>query len=316
MRNLSAWCAWLCLATACVAADDESVEPDDEGDAEPVEREAFAGGDLATVAQINPYYGGRFSDLNIKGPVTYQTARRMARFIANNWPRLSVIGMEEIADAANAQMIAQILTEETGHPWTAQHFGRASGADALPSTEEAILWRTDVWTSLENLGTRQVEAIDTERGPMTLSVRFGGMLLQRIGTSHKLAMFAGKLVWLGKRRNGRPLDNDDRAREAETLMTWIENKLAAHPTATRVIAVDVNAGYTTAPWVRFRRQFGDGGDDRPTHWMFGAKRLDGLFWDYDAGPKRADSFGFVGGPYRSASFGSDHRAVAARIRLR
>jgi hypothetical protein len=151
---------------------------------------------------------------------------------------------------------------------------------------------------------------------MTLSVRFGGMLLKRNGTNHELAVFAGKLVWLGKKRNGRALDNNDRAREAETLMTWVENKLAGHPQATRVLAVDVNASYGTEPWQKFNRQFGDGGDDRPTIWTYGARRFDGLFWDYDGGAKRSDNFGFVGGPYRSANYGSDHRAVAARIRLR
>jgi hypothetical protein len=301
---------------ACAVGEGEDVEPDDEGDAEPISAEASASKDVATVAQINPYYGGRFSDLDRSGPVTYQTARRMARFIADNWPRLSVIGMEEIANPENATMLAQLLTEVTGHPWTAQYFGRGTQADALPSTKEAILWRSDVWTPLEVLGTREVAAVDTSSGPSTLSIRFGGILLQRNGTSHKLAMFAGKLSWPGKRHNGRLLDNDDRARQADTLMTWIDAKLAGHPTATRVIAVDVNAGYDTAPWRHFQRHFGDGGDDRPTHWTFGARRIDSLFWDYDAGAKRSDNFGFVGGPYRSANFGSDHRAVAARIKLR
>jgi hypothetical protein len=319
MRRLLT-CFSACLLVACVAGEDEgATEPDDEGDAEPLvlaAESAASAGDYATVAQVNPYYGGRFSDLDIKGPVTYQTGRRMARYFADNWPRLSVIGMEEIADATNANTLAQILTETTGHPWAVQHFARGSGADALPSTEEAIFWRSDVWAPIENLGTRQVEAVDTDRGPMTLSVRFGGMLLKRIGTNHELAVFAGKLVWLGKKRNGRALDNEDRAREAQTLMTWVENKLAAHPQATRVLAVDVNASYGTAPWQQFRRQFGDGGDDRPTIWTYGEKRFDGLFWDYDGGAKRGDDFGFVAGPYRSANYCSDHRAISARIRLR
>jgi hypothetical protein len=312
----------------CGVTDEGDIEPDDEGDAEIIDPlEVGEAGELgeaakaataayATVAQINPYYGGRFSDLDTSGPVTYRTARRMAAFIRDNWPRLSVIGMEEIEDAANAQMLAQILSDTTGHPWVAQHFGRATGPDALPSTEEAILWRSDVWNVVEVLGTRQVEALDTSRGPSTLSVRFGGILLQRTGTPHKLAMFAGKLAWLGRKHNGVPITNDDRAQEVDRLMTWIDAKLEAHPTATRVVAMDVNAGYDTAPWQHMRRHYSDGGDSRATHWTFGAKRLDGLFWDYDAGPKRSDDLGFVGGPYRSASFGSDHRAVAARIRLR
>lgn len=321
MRSLK-WVAWCCvLATACTVGDEEFGEDpaDDEGDAEPLTisaESAANAGDFATVAQINPYYGGRFSTLDLSKPQTYETAHRLGRFIAQSWPRLSVIGMEEIADAANAAKLAQILTQATGHPWTAQHYGRGSGADALPSTEEAILWRTDVWTPVENLGTRQVAAVDTSRGPATLSVRFGGMLLRRTGTSHELAIFAGKITWPGKKTNGRLLDNDDRARQADTLMTWVDNKLAAHPNATRVIAVDVNADIGTAPWRHFQRHYADGNDTRPTHWTFGARRIDGLFWDYDAGVKRGDAFGFVGGPYRSAAYGSDHRAIAARIRLK
>jgi hypothetical protein len=302
MRSVALLCV---LMTACVVGD-AADEPDDEGDAEPLVLEAGGGDDAASVAQINPYYGGRFSTLDIHGDVTYQTGRRMARYIATSWPRASVIGLEEIEDAANAAKLAQIMTEETGHPWAAQHFGRGTQADALPSTEEAILWRSDVWTPVEVLGTRQVDAIDTSRGPRTLSVRFGGMLLRRIGTTHELAMFAGKLVWLGRKRDGRALDNDDRAREAATLMEWIDNKLAAHPNATRVIAVDLNADFGKAPWKKFETQYKDGGDDRPTHWTYGANRFDGLF----------SNTAIIGGPYRSASFGSDHRAIATRIRLR
>ena len=314
------WWVWCCVLAACVVGeDDRAIEPDDEGDAEPLTISAESSatsGDFATVAQINPYYGGRFSDLDLAGPETYKTAHRLGHYIATNWPQLSVIGMEEIADATNAARVAQILSQETGHPWAAQHFGRASGPDAMPSTEEAILWRTDVWTPVENLGTRQVAAVDTARGPKTLSVRFGGMLLRRAGTNHDLAVFAGKLTWSGKKTDGRALGNEDRANQADILMTWVDNKLAAHPNATRVIAVDVNAEYGSAPWQHFRRQFGEGGDSRPTHWTSGERRLDGLFWDYDGGGKRRDDFGFVGGPYRSANYGSDHRAVAARIRLR
>ncbi|HTL32404.1 MAG TPA: hypothetical protein VL326_04745 [Kofleriaceae bacterium] len=295
--------------TACVVGDADTEEPDDEGDAEPVALAIESGAapeDFASIAQINPYYGGRFSTLDIHGAETYQTGRRMARFIATSWPRVSVIGLEEIENAANADKLATIMTEETGHPWTAQHFGRGTQADALPSTEEAVLWRSDVWSVVEVLGTRQVEAIDTSRGPRTLSVRFGGILLQRIGTAHELAMFAGKLVWLGRKRDGVKLDNSDRAREAATLMEWADNKLASHPNATRAFAVDLNADFGAAPWRQFEKQYRDGGDDRPTHWTYGPNRFDGLFVNTP----------IAGGPYRSASFGSDHRAIAARVRLR
>ena len=56
----------------------------------------------------------------------------------------TVIGMQEIADAANTQKLAQILTDITGHPWDVQHFPERRPA----STEEAIFWRRDLWTPI------------------------------------------------------------------------------------------------------------------------------------------------------------------------
>src|SRR5687767_2794235 len=95
---------------ACACAVDEEVEPDDPGDPEPTDYARATAPGEATVAQVNPYYGGRFSDLDIKGEETYRTARRFAAFARDNWPRLSVIGMEEIDDVANVERFTEILT--------------------------------------------------------------------------------------------------------------------------------------------------------------------------------------------------------------
>ncbi len=167
---------------------------------------------------------------------------------------------------------------------------------------------------MKDFGTRQVEAMDTAAGPESHSLRFGGLLLRRTGTERDLAMFVGKLAPLGHTAGGEPLTNQDRADEVDRLMRWIEKKLEGHPRATRVIAVDPNADYGTEPWDHLRRHYWDGDDDRPTHFAFGARRIDYLFWDMDAGPRRTD--GFLLGPRVSPSFGSDHRAVIARIYVR
>jgi hypothetical protein len=157
-----------------------------------------------------------------------------------------------------------------------------------------------------------VEQFDHRGGRQSL--RFGGLLLRRRGTDHELAMFTGKLVPLGKTRDGRRLTNRHRAAEASRLMSWIDGKLESHPRATRVIAVDANADFGTLPWDRFNREYADGRDDRATHFEFGARRIDFLWWDYDSGARRTD--GFVIGPLVSPDFGSDHRAVIARVRVR
>jgi hypothetical protein len=44
------------------------------------------------------------------------------------------------------------------------------------------------------------------------------------------------------------------------------------------------------------------------------RRLDYVFWDRDSGPKA--KLGFVVPPRTSEDFGSDHRYVSARLRIR
>src|SRR5688572_7631346 len=264
-----------------------------------------------TIVQVNPFYGGRHDGLDHRSPKTYRTARRFARRLDERYRRTSVIGMQEITSTANADRIRSILEEETGHPWEVRHFHQSTAPDALPSSQEAIFWRSDVHEVIEDFGTREVEQFDHRGGKQSL--RFGGLLLRRIGTGRELAMFTGKLVPLGKRRDGRLLTNFHRAREAARLMRWIDSKLEQHPTATRVIAVDANADFGSAPWQRFRTEYWDGDDDRATHFTFGARRIDFLFWDHDAGPRRTD--GFLLGPLVSPDFGSDHRAVIARVHV-
>lgn len=303
------WLLILLVATAaCTDADDF-----DDVDTEMIEETLTGSGDT-TIIQVNIFKGGSFDRFPNQGPGSYGIARRFARMIDKRYRRASVIAMQEVTSAANADKLRAILEEETGKPWRVQHFGTATYADALPVvSHQAVFWRGDVHELVENFGTRQVEVVDTSAGPLTQSLRFGGLLLRRLGTQRTLAVFTGKLAPLTYERAGRRLTNADRAKEVARLHAWIENKLAAHPGATRVIGIDTNADYGTRPWRELRRHYWDDGDDRPTHHTYGARRIDYLWWDADAGPRRTD--GFVLGPYVSPDFGSDHRAVIARVRV-
>jgi hypothetical protein len=298
---------------AAVGPDAGATDEDGDGDGdETAQSLTDVGG--TTVVQVNPYYGGAYDTLDRSKPRTYGTARRFARMIQERYHRASVIGMQEITSAENAERVRQILAEETGRPWAVRHFGRGSYPGALPSSQEAIFWRSDIHHVVDDLGTRQVDLMDTDAGPSTQSLRFGGLLLRRTGTERDLAVFVGKLAPPGHRRDGHLLDNGDRAAEVDRLRGWIGRVLEHHRHATRVILVDANADLGTPPWRHLRRDFWDDGDGRPTHFDFGARRIDFVFWDMDAGDRRTD--GFLDGPFVSPAFGSDHRAVVARVYVR
>ncbi len=268
-----------------------------------------------TAVQVNVFHGGRFDTLDTSGPETYGTARRFAQMLATDYKRTSVIGMQEIVGEDNAAMIRQILEEETGHPWRFRYYDRGAEAGALAAYEkEAIFWRDDVHVLEEDFGTVEVDQLDSGDGPRTRSLRFAGLLLRKRGTLRELAVATGKLVPLERRRDGVVLDNQDRAAEATRLLEWLDETLAGRPDATRLIAVDSNADYGSPPWQVLRTPSWDGDDDRPTHFTYGARRIDFLFWDMDAWARRTD--GFRLGPFVSADFGSDHLAVAARLYMR
>ena len=166
----------------------------------------------------------------------------------------------------------------------------------------------------EEFGSVEVDQLDSGDGPRTRSLRFGGLLLRKRGTLRELAVATGKLVPLDRKRGGVVLDNDDRAAEATRLLEWLDDKLADRPDATRLIAVDTNSDFGGAPWSVLRTPNWDGDDDRPTHFTYGARRIDFLFWDMDAWARRID--GFRLGPFVSPDFGSDHLAVAVCLYMR
>jgi hypothetical protein len=265
-----------------------------------------------TVAQVNIFEGGLQSDRN--------TAARFARWLVNNHPRTCVIGMQEIKGGEpNAEAIERYIDNELAGPWDHLYFG-GDPTDKDPSddnrTREAIFWRSDRMKFVKNLDVIQVEV--TDNGTRW---QFGGLLLQKLGTERYLAMFTGKLVKIGGKVNG---DGPDRAAEAIKLMNRIETKLENHPNATRVIAIDTNADYRSQAWEKFNNRYADGirlqGNERPTP-THAWGRLDYVFRDRNPASRRGWNQekpwndGFMEGPFVSANFGSDHRAVVARIYL-
>ena len=99
------------------------------------------------------------------------------------------------------------------------------------------------------------------------------------------------------------------------LRSWIRAKTASHRHASRVVMMDMNARFGSAPYRVMKEEFQDGGAREPTFFEQRTPlRLDYLFWDYDAGGKRPD--GIFGHPEVSKPFGSDHRFVTAKVYLR
>jgi len=292
----------------CAAATEDD---DEEPLAMQSEELSKAGG--IEVIQCNPFYAGAYDRPDRSSPRNWRTARRFAKLIDRGHTHAAVIGMQEMVSPEATETMRTILQEETGRNWSVRFFNKKTGPDAKEATAEAIFWRPAVFDLIADFGTKEVDALDQGGVREAHSVRFGGLLLQRKGTSHRLAVFTGKLAWWGTESAGDPIDNGDRARQVGVLMRWIDEKMAAHPRARRVVMMDMNAVYGSAPHKKMLERFQDGASKEPSyiHKERGNKRLDYVFWDYDSSKSRPD--GVFGKPVVSADFGSDHRFVAAKI---
>lgn len=264
------------------------------------------------VVQVNPFYAGAYEKPDRTSEKSWHTAKRFGHALLTNHTHAAVIGMQEVESAAAAEKVRGILNVETGRPWAVRWFNKKIGSDD-PATGEAIFWRPAVFDKVDDFGTKEVEDLD-QNGKRDLSVRFGGLLLQRKGTTRKLAVFTGKLARFKSRSDGNPIDNGDRAKEIRVLKRWIDEKTAAHRRASRVVLMDMNATYGSEPHAEMMKEYQDGGGKEHTHFTYGPKRLDYIFWDYDSGKKRPD--GIFGPPHVSADFGSDHRFVSAKVYMR
>ena len=279
---------------------------------------------VLTVVQVNPYYGGRHDRRAYRRPgfspktarPTWETARTFADTIATSYPQATLLGMQEMGvtdgdDAVTSETMRAILAARTGHPWRVRYYHRHSGPSAPPATHQAIFWRSDVLEMLEDYGTKMVDEVHTGSG--ILHNRFAGALFRVRGTTREVGFFTGKLTWMGQTvsgRSGRPhrITHDDRAYEIEVLHRWMRAKMADRPGAPRVIALDMNDDFGSAAWRELRRHYRDGGSERATWWSprtGNGHRFDYVFY--------SPSSAVGSGPRVSPDFGSDHRAVIARV---
>lgn len=295
---------------ACAAETSE----DDESEEVATSSDALSKAGGIEVVQCNPFYAGAYERPDRSLPKTFATAKRFARKLAREHTHAAVIGMQEVETSGDADRVRDILNAETGRNWKVRWFNKHSGPNAVAATGEAIFWRPAVFDLVEDFGTKEVEAIDTAARREGKSVRFGGLLLRRKGTTRKLAVFTGKLAWWGTESDGQRIDNEDRAHQIAVLRRWIDEKTASHRRASRVVLMDMNAVVGSAPHKKMLEEYQDGGETAPTYFERGKKRLDYVFWDYDSGKKRPD--GIFGKPVVSADFGSDHRFVAAKVYMR
>lgn len=284
--------------------------------------EADAG--TITVCQCNIFDGGKWTEQD-QSVVTYNTADRFAQFVASvnppgsTHPPIAVIGMQELMSETDRLTIEGYLETYTGVAWnsarTAQGINGTSGI--------GMFWRPDLvelrpeW----ELGNVVVEQIDNG-----YVVRFVGRLFRKVGTDDAFGFITGKLVWGDAILNGHAITEEERRQEAIRLKTWILQGdstypgMSGFPGTSRVIATDLNTDTGTSTWDEMNLEFSDPSSQH-THNSFSGttvmdwfgKRLDYVWWDYDAYGKRSGGFASV--PTRSGHVGSDHRSVYATVEL-
>jgi hypothetical protein len=223
--------------------------------------------------------------------------------------------------------------------WKYLRYGAATYEGApTKATQEAIFWRDDLVQLLDDLGTRRVQkylqkgaaddmadAGKSLAGLDPVDVRFGGAVVLKRNTSRVFGFFTGKLTPRHQHaasstaKHLDTLDDGDKAVEVARLARWIDSSMADHPYATRIVAIDMNAGFHSSPWKRMSHTFFDFADPVTT-WQEpksqGADwyRYDYLWWDFDAGSRRKD--GFYDDPKTMGKTGSDHKAVIADVYVR
>lgn len=291
------------IAIGGCALDTDDEEEEDVEETALSESELKGGGSIEVV-QFNPYYAGAWpkweyaKDKPRSGTPNWETAETFSRLLKQQYPNASVIGMQEIESAGQAEEMRKRL----GGNWRVQWYGGEK------QTGSAIYWRDDVVSFEKSFGKHAVNHYD--RGNGRTAVVFGGALLQKKG-GPKFGFFTGKLT---------PrtfTDDNEKDDEARSLSAWIKDEMKPYPNASRIIAVDQNDFYGGLAFRAFSKTFSTKDDDTPTwkspntgKWH----RYDYIWWDYDSGAKR--SGGFIGKSNVMGGSGSDHRAVISRVVLK
>ncbi|MBI4871537.1 MAG: hypothetical protein HY814_08215 [Candidatus Riflebacteria bacterium] len=273
-----------------------------------------AGQPTVTVVQCNPMVGGAYTE-GKSGKCTWDTAKRFARLIAKDCPDAAVIGMEEVIGADQASKNKEILDKATGKVW---EFAFESQGVNDASSGLAIFWRKDRVAFFKKLGKTEIERLDEGGG---YRVRFMGVLLREVASGKPFGVFTGKITWDGGIINGHGVTEKDRVKEAKRLKDWIRQVMASCADAPRIIAMDMNSPHGSPTYKEMNAEYENDGSDQATHdsllRVFGRsimrRKLDYLWYDADAGARR--SGGFASRAVRSEHFGSDHRAIWAKVRL-
>ncbi|MBI4871708.1 MAG: endonuclease/exonuclease/phosphatase family protein [Candidatus Riflebacteria bacterium] len=263
------------------------------------------------VVDCNVYCGGRYTERDTKH-VTWKTNEQFAKLLAKDCPAASVIGMEEL-DATAADRMKANLKKHTGGTW--EHVFEEQGVRDRGSGL-GVFWRTDRVDLIRRLGKTQIDLLDNG-----YVLRFMGVLLRDRISQRPFGVFTGKIAWDGAEKDGHQVRESDRVVEARRLKTWVQQVMAAYPSAPRILAMDMNSPHGSPTYREFAKDYEDDGTAEATHnslfRLFGrsvmTKKLDYLWYDADSGPKKRG--GFFQRATRSEHFGSDHRALWAKVRL-
>jgi hypothetical protein len=298
---------FLPLLAACGAdgADGEIVDS---------EEEELATSDSVRVIQLNPYYAGAFDpgrriEDGRRPPKTFGTAKRFAAMVAEKDPDATVIGMEEAESRADAEVLRASLEATTRRRWSMLFHGSPAGG----GNERAIYYRPDTIELVRDFGSIVIDRVDGGSVKRAYAAGFSGALFRKRNTDRRFGLFVGKLVWGGAKIDGREVGDGDRLREwRDTVKPWIARTMQPWPKASRIITTDMNDDYGSDVHDAINLDYEDAAVKTAT--SSGGKRLDYVFWDRDSGPKA--KLGFIVPPRTSEDFGSDHRYVSARVRIR
>ncbi len=171
------------------------------------------------------------------------------------------------------------------------------------------------------LGRKVIEVIDNG-----YVAKFVSRLFKKRYSDEVFGFFTGKLIWSNAILKGHTITEEERRQEAVRLKTWIREGepnapgMSNFPGTVRVIACDLNSDTGTPTWQEMDLEYSEPSSEHTHNSFWGTigldlfgRRLDYIWWDYDAFAKRAGGFAY--GPQRSPHFGSDHRAVYATIEL-
>src|SRR5205085_1260851 len=88
--------------------------------------------------------------------------------------------------------------------------------------------------------------------------KFLGVLLRQKASGKLFAVSCGKVVWDGARVGGHLMDDSLRILQIRRLKSWLDEKLAGHPDAGRVIATDLNSAFGGAAYREMHADYESG----------------------------------------------------------